>query len=127
MASVLRNLLLYYLVISAGGETNHGESGAASGAMARTRGPGDGAAELHDAASASRAGGVPPSHGLRCAEGRDMVGLHDGRLDRDLHPGTPLLDEQVSRPPAHGVLGALPAAAPWWAGQHHRLRHRGQS
>ena len=70
--------------------------------------------------------GAPPPHRLRCANGLRLVGIHAGRCDGDLRPRAPVRDKQVAGARAAGAMGAIPAAAPRWAGQHHRLRPRGQ-
>ena len=89
--------------------------------------PSAGAAKLNAPGDAPHLGGVPPAHRLRRAKGLRLVGVHAGRHDSDLRAWAPVrAGQQVARARAHGALGAVPAGAPGWAGQHHRLRPRGQ-
>lgn len=54
------------------------------------------------------------------------VAYHVGRLGGHVHPGTHVPQQRVARAAAGGILGAFPAAPPWWAGHHHGLRRGGQ-
>ncbi|KAJ1256848.1 hypothetical protein BS78_K287100 [Paspalum vaginatum] len=72
-------------------------------------------------------GGVPPAHQLRRPQVLCLVSVHDGRRDGHICPRLLGHMSVTSRSPEHQLMAFwapfLIRCPPWWAGQHHCLRH----
>lgn len=117
-ASSLSNLISAF-----SGETN-GQKPSAS--VERVGHPDPGPAQLRLASFAPRLCWNPSARPPCSAEAPPLVDVPPGRLHGNIRPRPPVLHEQVTGAQAGGVLGAVPAGAPWWPRQHHRLLPRGQ-
>ncbi|KAL6653122.1 hypothetical protein ACP70R_012047 [Stipagrostis hirtigluma subsp. patula] len=96
--------------------------------MERMAGPNPGPCQLCNSSPPPDLGWDASAKHVLCAKDDPLACVPAGRLYSDIHTRSHVHQLQARQAPAaHGVLGTIPPDSSWWPGQHHCLRHGGQS